>query len=120
MQTFTIFCLLILVLTFAGCYVQPMLQQGGFGEISWGASMNEISGITHYHSTGYRKFAYKEPDELKIGSATCQSIRYYFLDGKFAGVAIDVKGYSNWRALKALTLEKYGSLASYNTCFSSR
>ena len=69
------------------------LAPKGFGGIIWGQNINSISGLNRPHTDPYDpakrvKVCEKKNDPLMYGGVKLKTIRYFFLDEKFAYVEL--------------------------------
>jgi len=83
----------------------------GFRNIKWGTDISALPEMKYWRSDpsfGGTKFYLREGDELRMGAAILEKIKYAFWRGKFLGVQIFTTGFENWSNLKSATFEKFG------------
>lgn len=87
---------------------KPGSEPDGFRGLKWGTDISTLSDMEYHKTGGDIQIYVKKNDELKMGKATLEKIEYDFWRGKFYGVHIYTRGYTNWVALKNAVFKKYG------------
>lgn len=104
--------LLAILLIFAFCSVGAAAikdSPGGFRGIRWGQSPAALGkNAVGLQMSGDVRGYLRTDDNLKIGGANVESIRYAFWENKFLQVIIKAKGVMNGQLLKAAMIARYG------------
>ncbi|MBW1992246.1 MAG: hypothetical protein JRI59_09055 [Deltaproteobacteria bacterium] len=89
----------------------PGTEPDGFDGLRWGTdSATAVSGknLMPVTQIGLSTYYRKDPAGLKFGLARPQEVIYEFWKGKFAGVVIRTKGFSNYRFLREYCFRRFG------------
>ncbi|MBT9144615.1 MAG: hypothetical protein DDT42_00457 [candidate division WS2 bacterium] len=100
-----------IVLTFLVIPLYAFTDADGFRSINWGTDISTLSDMRFIRtdpSYGGIKMYSRKNDELKIGGAILESIKYGFWRDKFSSVWIEIKGFTNFSALRNATVERFG------------
>ena len=109
--------LLLVILVAYGFMLAPnaYAEADGFRGLKWGTKFSTIKDEMNYIRTDPRssygavKIYSRKNEELRIGEAEVQSIRYSFWKDKLSSVMIRFKGYSNFVSLKDVISERFGA-----------
>jgi len=84
-------------------------EPDGFRGIKWGEDLSQVEGMKQIGKSAGSGVYTKAGDELSMGGAELDKILYYTINNKFYAVRIYLKeGKSNWEALRADVVKKYG------------
>jgi hypothetical protein len=89
-------------------HVHYLDYRNGFRGVKFGTPVSSFQGLELIRDTGAAKFYRKTNDDLKIGEAQLEQIRYHFVDDKFMGVSLFTKDESDGEALLVVFELAYG------------
>jgi hypothetical protein len=94
----------------AGSFLLSADQEpDGFRGIKWGEDLSQVEGMKQIGRSAGSGVYTRADDKLTMGGAELDKIYYYTIYKKFYAVRIYLKeGESNWEALKADVMKKYG------------
>jgi hypothetical protein len=82
--------------------------RNGFRGVKFGTPFSSFQGLELVRDTGATKTYRKANDDLKIGEAQLEQIRYQFVEDKFMGVSLFTKEESDGEALLVVLELAYG------------
>lgn len=87
-------------------------EADGFSGLKWGTGFSEVKDEMTYVYTsaayGGIRFYTRKNDELKVGSAQVECIKYGFWHDKFVSVDVSVLGHNDFNGLKDTIFQKFG------------
>lgn len=89
----------------------PGAEPDGFDRIKWGTNITALDPWTNMElltKIGLSTYYKRKTEDLKFSLAHLDEVIYEFWDGKFAGVVIRTKGYSNYRFLREYCFKRFG------------
>jgi hypothetical protein len=89
-------------------HVHYLDYRNGFRGVKFGTPLSSFQGLELIQDTGATKIYRKTNDNLKIGEAQLEQIRYHFVDDKFMGVSLFSKDESDGQALLVVLELAYG------------
>ncbi len=81
----------------------------GFRGLKWGDNASNIPGLAILSEYPFMQRYSRANDQLRIGDIGLESVIYNFYKGRFMGVSIQARGADNWKTLKSMMFEKFGS-----------
>jgi len=91
---------------FAGTFKN---EPTGFRHIQWGAPFSSVKSQMRLAEKGKTNNYYTRlHDKMSIGGASLENIYYNFFDGKFAGVMVITKGFTNKQAILEALRTQFG------------
>jgi hypothetical protein len=90
-------------------HVHYLDYRNGFRGVKFGTPVSSFQGLELIRDTGATKIYRKTNDDLKIGEAQLEQIRYHFADDKFMGVSLFTKDESDGQALLVVFQLAYGN-----------
>jgi hypothetical protein len=90
-------------------HVHYLDYRNGFRGVKFGTPVSSFQGLELIRDSGATKIYRKANDDLKIGEAQLEQIRYHFVDDKFMGVSLFTKEESDGEALLTVFELAYGN-----------
>jgi hypothetical protein len=90
-------------------HVHYLDYRNGFRGAKFGTPLSSFQGLELIRDSGATKIYKKANDDLKIGEAQLEQIRYHFVDDKFMGVSLFTKDESDGEALLVVFELAYGN-----------
>lgn len=90
-------------------HVHYLDYRNGFRGVKFGTPLSSFQGLELIRDTGATKIYRKANDDLRIGEAQLEQIRYHFVDDKLMGVSLFTKDESDGQALRVVFELAYGN-----------
>jgi hypothetical protein len=90
-------------------HVHYLDYRDGFRGVKFGTPLSSFQGLELIRDMRATKIYKKANDELKIGEAQLEHLRYHFVDDKFIGVSLFTKEESDGEALLVVFELAYGN-----------